>query len=78
MLRYIERAADAGLDLAFDAFPYTVGNSTINVVFPEWFLDGFRENVNAPDCLRRLKREITLLFLSPIHYFVTWAINSAR
>ncbi len=64
VLRDIERAADAGLDVAFDAFPYTVGNSTINVVFPEWFLDGFRENVNDPDCLRRLKREITLLKLA--------------
>ena len=57
----IERAAAGGLDVAFDAFPYTVGNSTINVVFPDWFLDGFEGNIDDPCALRRLKREMTLL-----------------
>jgi N-acyl-D-amino-acid deacylase len=61
VLRDVERAAGGGLDVAFDAFPYTVGNSTVNVVFPDWFLDGFAENINDPHALRRLKREITLL-----------------
>jgi N-acyl-D-amino-acid deacylase len=61
VLKEIEQAAGSGLDVAFDAFPYTVGNSTINVVFPEWFLDGFARNINDPTCLRRLKREMDLL-----------------
>jgi N-acyl-D-amino-acid deacylase len=61
VLRNIERAADDGVDVAFDGFPYTVGNSTISVIFPEWFLDGFTANVNDPRALRRLKRETTLL-----------------
>jgi N-acyl-D-amino-acid deacylase len=61
VLRDVERAAAGGLDVAFDAFPYTVGNSTINVVFPEWFLDGFDENIDDPRALRRLKREMDLL-----------------
>jgi N-acyl-D-amino-acid deacylase len=61
VMKEIERAASSGLDVAFDAFPYTVGNSTINVVFPEWFLDGFKKNVNDPASLRRLKREMDLL-----------------
>lgn len=61
VLRDVERAAADGLDVAFDAFPYTVGNSTINVVFPEWFLDGFTENIDDPRALRRLKREMDLL-----------------
>jgi N-acyl-D-amino-acid deacylase len=61
VLATIEQAADSGLDVAFDAFPYTVGNSTINVVFPKWFLDGFDQNVNDPAALRKLKREIDLL-----------------
>jgi N-acyl-D-amino-acid deacylase len=61
VLDEIERAADAGMDLAFDAFPYTVGNSTINVVFPDWFLDGFAQNVQDPSALRRLKRDLDLL-----------------
>ena len=42
----VEQAADDGLDVAFDAFAYTVGNSTINVVFPDWFLDNFEDKVN--------------------------------
>ncbi len=61
VLRDIERAAADGLDVAFDAFPYTVGNSTISVVFPAWFLDGFDRNIDDPRALKRLKREINLL-----------------
>ena len=61
VLAEVERAAGEGLDVAFDAFPYTVGNTTIKVVFPEWFLDGFAEKVNDPRALRQLKREIALL-----------------
>jgi N-acyl-D-amino-acid deacylase len=61
VLDAIDRAAAEGLDVAFDAFPYTVGNSTINVVMPAWFLDGFGRNINDPQALRRLKREIDLL-----------------
>jgi len=61
VLHDIEQAAAEGLDVAFDAFPYTVGNSTINVVFPDWFLAGFEENIQSDPALRRLKREITIL-----------------
>jgi N-acyl-D-amino-acid deacylase len=64
VLKEIELAAAQGLDIAFDAFPYTVGNSTINVIFPEWFLAGFLQNVNDPARLRRLKRDIDLLRLA--------------
>ncbi len=61
VLRDVERAAADGLDVAFDAFPYTVGNSTVKVIFPDWFLDGFAEQINNAHALRRLKREINLL-----------------
>jgi N-acyl-D-amino-acid deacylase len=61
VLREIEDAANDGIDVAFDAFPYTVGNSTINVVFPDWFLDGFETKIDDPRALRRLKREIDIL-----------------
>ncbi len=64
VLRDIQRAADDGLDLAFDAYPYTLGNTTVNVVFPEWFLDGFKENINDPRALRRIKRELRILRLT--------------
>lgn len=61
VLREIERAARRGLDVGFDAFPYTVGNTLINVVFPAWFLDGFEQNINDVAALRKLKKEIDLL-----------------
>ena len=64
VLRDIERAADEGLDVAFDAFPYTCGNTTINVVFPEWFLADYDRHLGDPVSLKRLKREIDLLRLT--------------
>jgi N-acyl-D-amino-acid deacylase len=64
VLRDIERAAGDGLDVAFDAFPYTFGNTTVNAVLPEWFLDGFARNIHDEGAVRRLKREIDLLRLA--------------
>jgi N-acyl-D-amino-acid deacylase len=64
VLREIEQAADDGLDVAFDAFPYTVGNTTINIIFPAWFLDGFDRHINDPQSVRRVKREIDILRLA--------------
>jgi N-acyl-D-amino-acid deacylase len=61
VLRDIERAAASGLDVAFDAYPYTCGNTTINVVFPAWFLADFARHINDPRSLKRLKREMDLL-----------------
>jgi N-acyl-D-amino-acid deacylase len=61
VLEEIERAAQDGLDIAFDAYPFTVGFSTIKVIFPEWFLDGFSDNIRDPKRIQQLKKEITLL-----------------
>jgi N-acyl-D-amino-acid deacylase len=36
VLREFERAAQSGIDVAFDTFPYTAGNTTIRVLFPAW------------------------------------------
>ena len=54
----VERAAGEGLAVAFDSFPYTFGNTTINVNFPKWFLVGREENLRDPGALRRLEREM--------------------
>jgi N-acyl-D-amino-acid deacylase len=54
VIQDVERGVSEGLDVAFDAFPYTYGNTTINVNFPAWFLDGFGENINNPTSLQRL------------------------
>jgi len=61
VLRDIHRAVNEGVNVGFDAFPYTVGNSTISVVFPDWFLDGLEQNLHDPKALARLEREITIL-----------------
>jgi N-acyl-D-amino-acid deacylase len=60
VLRDIEEAAAVGVDVSFDAFPYTFGNTKIKIVFPDWFLDGFSVSINDPRALRRLRREINL------------------
>jgi N-acyl-D-amino-acid deacylase len=61
VLRAIEQAADEGVDVAFDAFPYTLGNSTIKVALPDWFLDGFDTNIASPRALRRVKMELDIM-----------------
>jgi N-acyl-D-amino-acid deacylase len=37
-LEIIENERMRGLDIMFDAFPYTFGNTTINAFLPSWFL----------------------------------------
>jgi N-acyl-D-amino-acid deacylase len=64
VLRAIDEAAAAGLDVAMDAFPYTVGNTTVKVVFPEWFLKDFRGSITDPRACRKLKGEMDLLRLA--------------
>lgn len=63
VLRAIERAVDRGVDAAFDAFPYTVGNTTVNALFPAWVLDDFRARIDDPAVLRRLRREFAMFRL---------------
>ncbi|MGC9199089.1 MAG: N-acyl-D-amino-acid deacylase family protein [Acidobacteriaceae bacterium] len=39
-LERIEAAAQNGVDVAFDCYPYTAGNSTLTQLTPQWALDG--------------------------------------
>ncbi len=55
----IERARDAGLDVAFDAFPYTAGNTTASVLFPPEmlpYLETILANPEALDGVRAMGR----------------------
>lgn len=63
VLRSIEEAIDKGIDAAFDAFPYTVGNSTINAIFPDWVLDHFHDRIRDPAIIKRLSREFAMFRL---------------
>lgn len=63
VLRNIERALDEGVDVGFDAFPYTFGNTTINAILPAWALDNFAKRIRDPAILKRLRREFTMFRL---------------
>lgn len=60
VLREIDDAAARGVDVAFDAFPYTVGNTTINVLLPAWVLEDYRARLRERSVLDRLRREFFL------------------
>ncbi len=40
VLERIAAAAQSGVDVAFDCYPYTAGNSTLTQMAPQWALDG--------------------------------------
>ncbi len=61
LLDMIDSAADEGLDIAFDSFPYTCGNTTVYIVFPTWFLDNIEQNLRSPAARLRLKFEIGVI-----------------
>ncbi len=54
----IERARDDGIDVGFDTFPYTGGNTTIRVVYPGWVQHGLPHNLGRPAVRRRLRAEL--------------------
>ncbi len=51
----IERAREDGLDVAFDAFPYTAGNTTAAVLFPPEMLPKLEEILASPEALAGVK-----------------------
>lgn len=62
-LRLIEDARRNGLDIMFDAFPYTFGNTTIDVVLPSWYI-AMREKGKLKPWAKLLARaELRLGFL---------------
>jgi N-acyl-D-amino-acid deacylase len=51
----IERARDDGLDVGFDAFPYTAGNTTASVLFPPEMLPHLEAILADPAMLATVK-----------------------
>lgn len=47
----IERAREEGIDVAFDAFPYTAGNTTASVLFPPEMLPHLETILATPEML---------------------------
>ncbi len=54
-LALIEQARADGLDVAFDAFPYTAGNTTAAVLFPPDMLPHLETVLESPDGLAGLR-----------------------
>ena len=64
-LKLIEDACSRGVDVMFDAFPFTCGNTTINVVLPFWFLarvpQAYRSRVSRMHLKAELEAGFALL-----------------
>ncbi len=54
----IEGARDEGIDVGFDTFPYTGGNTTIRVVYPGWAQHDLAARLRRRDVRRRLRTEL--------------------
>jgi N-acyl-D-amino-acid deacylase len=57
-IRMVEVARHDGVDVQFDAFPYTCGNTTISVVLPHWFLKKGPQAYRNPLLKLRLRLEL--------------------
>jgi len=60
-LELIENAVADGVDLAFDSFPYSCGNTTIYIAYPTWFRDNIEQNFKSKAARMRVKLEIGLI-----------------
>jgi N-acyl-D-aspartate/D-glutamate deacylase len=63
-LRLIDNARAAGLDVAFDAFPYTAGNTTASVLFPPAILPRLEDVLNDAEERANLRQFADLAFAS--------------
>lgn len=64
-VKMVEHARSQGIDVMFDAFPYTCGNTTVNVVLPFWFLaktpQAYRNRVSRMHLQAELEAGFALL-----------------
>lgn len=60
-LEEIERARNDGLDVAFDTFPYTGGNTTIRVLFPASTQDRLMQLLSDPEEFSKMREDFKLL-----------------
>ena len=55
VLADIDAARNDGVEVTFDTFPYTAGNTTIRIIFPAWSQDHLVELLNSADGWARLR-----------------------
>jgi N-acyl-D-amino-acid deacylase len=51
----VERHKSDGIDIAFDTFPYTCGNTTIRVIFPAWAQTGLEGLLDSSEGWAKLR-----------------------
>lgn len=61
-LEIIEKERQNGLDVMFDAFPYTCGNTIVNAILPYWFLAGLPEKYHSAWARAVLRAELLVGF----------------
>jgi N-acyl-D-amino-acid deacylase len=61
-LRAVDQARREGVDVMIDAFPFTCGNTTVNAVFPYWFLARLPEGYGNAWARARLRAEFGVSF----------------
>ncbi|GFP32216.1 N-acyl-D-amino-acid deacylase [Candidatus Hakubella thermalkaliphila] len=61
VVKVIEKAAENGMDVMWDIYPYNCSNTYINIVLPAWFLEDFDRNMLSNFAKNRLRLEIFLI-----------------
>lgn len=61
-LSLVENARRNNVNVMIDAFPYTCGNTTINVLFPYWFLKQLPSGYDSRFARARLRAELEIGF----------------
>lgn len=69
VLEHLDRLVEEGVDIAWDAFPYVGGNTTLVVFMPPWTLPNLREAVTDPE--QRQRAAGTLNWVLP-HLGMRW------
>jgi N-acyl-D-amino-acid deacylase len=61
VVKMIEKAAENGMDVMWDMFPYNCGNAYLKLVLNRWFLKDFDRNMLSNFAKRRLRFELFLI-----------------
>ena len=77
-IRMIENERARGMDIKFDAFPYTFGNTTINAFLPSWFLGRLPQAYVSRWAKKVLRAELALGFKLVGFSFQDFQIMDAR
>jgi N-acyl-D-amino-acid deacylase len=76
-IRQVEYARGQGIDVMIDAFPFTCGNTTINVILPYWFLAKLPQAYKSNGARARLRVELASGFFLVGFFFKDFQVMDA-